>query len=149
MAKRRKRKRWVDEELEDDPRSGRRSGRRRRHSASPPEASRSRTTRQRYFQAAQDEPARVAVAERDQRPKPPLTCYQCAHLVITRSLVKHVSQSWDHATVYPTLTCFQQRWTLEDPDSVHDHGAVSEYLIGGAENCPDFSRGYPRNHHDW
>jgi len=88
---------------------------------------------------------RVAVAE---RPKPPVTCYQCAHLVVTRSFVKHVSQSWDRAIIFPTLTCFQQCWTLEDPDSVDDKASVSEYLVGGADGCPSFVRGYPRNH-DW
>jgi len=67
---------------------------------------------------------------------------------MTRSFVKHVSQSWDRAVVFPTLTCFQQRWTLEDPDSVPDKAAVSEYLVGGADRCPDYTRGHPRSH-DW
>ena len=31
---------------------------------------------------------------------------------------------------------------------VPDHAAVSEYLVAGAERCPDFTRGLPRNH-DW
>lgn len=135
MAKRRKRKRWEPDEEWSEGRSGRRGAR--------------RSKRGRQFEAADRSPARLAIAEPQQRPKPPLTCHQCAHLVITRSLVKHVSQSWDHAVVYPTLTCFQQRWTLEDPDSVQDHSSVSQFLVGGADSCPDFSRGYPRNHHDW
>ena len=82
-------------------------------------------------------------------PQPrPVTCYQCGHLVLTRSIVKLVNQSWDRAVSYPTLTCFQQRWTLEDPDSVNDHSIVSEYLVSGADSCPDFNRGYPRSH-EW
>ncbi len=127
MGKRRKRKQWHDEDWDED------GGRRRRG---------------RRFQRSEREPA-VALAEPPrERPKPPVTCYQCGHLVITRSFVKHVSQSWDRAIVFPTLTCFQQCWTLEDPESVADKAAVSEYLVGGADRCPDFTRGYPRNH-DW
>ena len=125
MAKRRKRRHWDEDgdELE---------------------ARRRRRKRSRRFERSEDEPA-VAVAE---RPKPPVTCYQCAHLVITRSFVKHVSQSWDRAIVFPTLTCFQECWTQEDPESVPDKAAISEYLVAGAERCPHFSRGYPRGH-DW
>jgi hypothetical protein len=122
MAKRRKHRRRTDEW--DEERSQRRGRRGRR------------------FERADEA---VAVAE-PPRPKPPVTCRQCAHLVITRSLVKHVSQSWDYAVAYPTLTCFQQRWTLEDPESVPDHAAVSEYLVAGADACPDYVRGYPRDH---
>lgn len=135
MAKRRKRKRWEQDQEWAEARSGRRGERRNKRS--------------RQLDGAGRGAAHVVLAEPEQRPKPALTCYQCAHLVITRSLVKHVSQSWDHAIVYPTLSCFQQRWTLEDPDSVQDHSSVSEFLVGGADRCPDFSRGYPRNHHDW
>ncbi|GEM_PF-4488157 len=129
MAKRRKRNRWDDDWDQTD--RGRRGKRARR------------------FARRERQPA-VAVAEPPpERPKPPVTCYQCGHLVITRSFVKHVSQSWDRAVIFPTLTCFQQRWTLEDPDSVEDKAAVSEYLVGGAEQCPDYVRGYPRSPHDW
>src|SRR4051794_12103958 len=103
MAKRRKRARW-DEDWEE--RGGRRSKRRRR---------------------LEEARSAVAVAEPSDRPKPPVTCWQCGHLVVTRSFVKHVSQSWDRAVVFPTLTCFQQCWTLEDPDSVEDKASVSEY----------------------
>ncbi|MBV8084160.1 MAG: hypothetical protein JO247_05025 [Chloroflexi bacterium] len=107
---------------------------------------RKRRKRGRRFERAEEDSA-VAVAE---PPKPrPVTCRQCAHLVITRSLVKHVSQSWDHAVAFPTFTCFQQRWTLEDPESVPDHAAISEYLVEGADRCPDYVRGYPRDHHGW
>ncbi len=120
MAKRRKRFRRDDEEL--DFRESRRNRKRRRYDS-----------------------ADVAVVE---RPKPPVTCYQCAHLVMTRSFVKHVSQSWDHAVIFPTLSCFQQCWTLENPDSVEDKASVSEYLVANADRCPSFVRGYPRNH-DW
>jgi hypothetical protein len=131
MAKRRKHRR-LDENWDEDPGSGRRGRRKRR----------------RRFETAERASSSVAVAERGERPKPPVTCHQCAHLVITRSFVKHVSQSWDRAIIYPTFTCFQQRWTLEDPDSVDDHSLVSEYLVSGADSCPDFSRGYPRSH-EW
>ena len=124
MAKRRKRRHWDDDAEERD-------GRRRRR-------------KQGRFERA-DADAAVALAE---RPKPPVTCYQCAHLVITRSFVKHVSQSWDRAIVFPTLTCFQECWTLEDPESVPDKAAISEYLVASADRCPHFSRGYPRSH-DW
>lgn len=124
MAKRRKRIRRDDwGEIEDEPRRRKRRGR--------------------NFEASGR--SGVAVAE---RPKPPVTCYQCAHLVVTRSFVKHVSQSWDRAVVFPTLSCFQQCWTLEDPDSVDDKASVSEYLVAGADSCPSYVRGYPRNH-DW
>jgi hypothetical protein len=129
MAKRRKRGRWNDDWDEPGgPRSGRRSKRRARH-----------------FEGAQNA---VAVAEPRDRAQPPVTCHQCGHLVVTRSFVKHVSQSWDRAVVFPTLTCFQQCWTLEDPDSVDDKASVTEYLVAGAESCPHFTRGYPRNH-EW
>jgi len=129
MAKRRKRTRREDWDG-DAPRSGqRRRGRRGRR-----------------FEAVEPDGAAPVLAE--PRSKQPVTCYQCAHLVMTRSFVKHVSQSWDRAVVFPTLTCFQQRWTLEDPDSVHDPAAVIEYLVQGADGCPDFVRGYPRGH-DW
>ncbi len=100
--------------------------------------------KRRSFQGAERD-RDVAVVE---RPKPPVTCYQCAHLVMTRSFVKHVSQSWDHAVIFPTLSCFQQCWTLENPDSVEDKASVSEYLVANADRCPSFVRGYPRNH-DW
>jgi hypothetical protein len=129
MAKRRKRTRWNgDGEDADGERPGRRSKRRGRR-----------------FERAQSS---VAMAELPQRAKPPVTCYQCGHLVVTRSFVKHVSQSWDRAIVFPTLTCFQQCWTLEDPDSVGDKASVTEYLVSGAESCPHFTRGHPRNH-EW
>jgi hypothetical protein len=127
MAKRRKRARW-----DDDWQEPRRAGRRGRR-------------RGRRYEA---EDGAVAVAESPRRPQPPLTCWQCGHLVVTRSFVKHVSQSWDRAVVFPTLTCFQQGWTLEDPDSVDDKASVTEYLVGGADACPSFSRGHPRNH-EW
>jgi hypothetical protein len=127
MARRRKRRYRDEDEEELENRARRRKGR-RRHGESDGD---------------------VAVAERSpSRPKPPVTCYQCAHLVVTRSFVKHVSQSWDRAIIFPTLTCFQQCWTLEDPDSVEDKASVSEYLVSGADTCPSFVRGYPR-HHDW
>ena len=124
MAKRRKRVRW-DEDW--DGRDERRGGRRKRR-----------------FQ----QPEGVALAAAPRRPPPPVTCWQCGHLVVTRSFVKHVSQSWDHAVIFPTLTCFQQCWTLEDPDSVADQAAVSQYLVSGADACPSFTRGHPRNH-EW
>lgn len=127
MAKRRKR-RYRDEDGEVDYRMAPRK-------------------RRRQFEGP-DAEAGLAVAERAERPKPPVTCYQCSHLVVTRSFVKHVSQSWDRAIVFPTLTCFQQCWTLEDPDSVDDKAAVSEYLVGNAETCPNFLRGHPRSH-EW
>jgi len=108
-----------------------------------------------------DEPARLSGRKRRRRhgedrepapaavlapPKPrPTTCYQCGHLVVTKSIVKLVNQSWDRAISYPTLTCFQQRWTLEDPESVEDPTVVSEYLVDHADDCPDFARGYPRD----
>jgi hypothetical protein len=126
MARRRKRR--YQEDADDEELEFRRARRKRRN---------------RHFQAA--EKSDVAVAE---RPRPPITCYQCAHLVMTRSFVKHVSQSWDRAIVFPTLSCFQQCWTLEDPDSVDDKASISEYLVAGADRCPSYVRGYPRNH-DW
>jgi len=103
-----------------------------------------RHKRGRRFEASK-RGAALAVVEPPSKPRP-VTCYQCAHLVITRSIVKLVNQTWDRAVSFPTLTCFQQRWTLEDPDSVADHSLVSEYLIDGADHCPDFQRGYPRDH---
>jgi hypothetical protein len=124
MAKRRKR-RYSDDSEEPEYRQDRRRKRRGRRSS------------------AGDADGGVAVADKlPERPKPPVTCYQCSHLVVTRSFVKHVSQSWDRAIVYPTLSCFQQCWTLEDPDS------VDEYLVANADRCPSYVRGYPRNH-DW
>ena len=127
MAKRRKRTRWDEDDSQEPRRAGRRARRRRRY---------------------QTEDGPVAVAEPPSRPPQPLTCWQCGHLVVTRSFVKHVSQSWDRAIVFPTLTCFQQCWTLEDPDSVGDKASVTEFLVGGADRCPSFSRGHPRNH-EW
>lgn len=127
MAKRRKRRHWDDENGELDGSAGRR-----------------RLKRKHRFERIEAQPA-IALAD---RPKPPVTCYQCSHLVVTRSFVKHVSQSWDRAIVFPTLTCFQQCWTLEDPDSVEDKAAIVEYLVGNAERCPHFTRGFPRNH-EW
>jgi hypothetical protein len=145
MSKRRKRRRREDDWDED---AAARPGRGRRKAAAQAgvEAVREaggRRSRRRRFEPAERQPEAEL-----QRPKPAVTCWQCGHLVVTRSLVKMVNQSWDRAIVFPTLTCFQQRWTLEDPDSVPDHAAVSEYLVGGAEGCPDFTRGYPRNH-EW
>ena len=128
MAKRRKRTRW-DEDW--DEAAGERPARRGKR-------------RGRRFERA----GAVAVAEPPRQPKPPVTCWQCGHLVVTRSFVKHVGQSWDRAVVFPTLTCFQQCWTLEDPDSVADKTSVSEYLVAGADGCPHFTRGHPRNH-EW
>ena len=127
MAKRRKRAR--SEEDWDEPRSSRRR-------------------RKRRSQRFDADDAAVALAEPTKRPAQPVTCWQCGHLVVTRSFVKHVSQSWDRAIIFPTLTCFQQGWTLEDPDSVDDKASVTEFLVDGANNCPSFVRGHPRNR-DW
>ena len=127
MAKRRKRARWNEDW---DEAAGERGGRRSKRRA-------------RRFERTE---SAVAVAEPVARTRAPVTCHQCSHLVVTRSFVKHVSQSWDRAVVFPTLTCFQQGWTLEDPDSVDDKASVTEYLVSGADGCPHFTRGYPRNH---
>jgi len=129
MAKRRKRTRWDEDWTEAGAERPSRRG--KRHA--------------RRFERVE---GAAAVANPVERPKQPVTCYQCGHLVVTRSFVKHVSQSWDRAVVFPTLTCFQQCWTLEDPDSVEDKASVSEHLVGGAEACPSFTRGRPRNH-EW
>jgi len=128
MAKRRKRTRWDEDR---DEAAGERPARRGKR-------------RGRRFERA----GAAVVAEPPRQPKPPVTCWQCGHLVVTRSFVKHVGQSWDRAVVFPTLTCFQQCWTLEDPDSVADKTSVSEYLVAGADGCPHFTRGHPRNH-EW
>jgi len=136
MSRRRRRRRDWPEDFSDEEVALYRRKRRRYNGAPVADGQRDRARR--------FEPA-VAAPE---RPKPPVTCRQCSHLVITRSFVKHVSQSWDHAVVFRTLTCFQQCWTLEDPDSVPDHGVISEYLVGGADQCPSFVRGLPRDH-EW
>lgn len=128
MARKRRRRGWdqdLSTEQEEAPRA--RRGKRRRR-----------------FHQAQAESVRVAVAE-PLKPRP-TTCYQCAHLVITRSMVKLVNQSWDRAVSFPTLSCFQQCWTLEDPDSLGDHSQVIEFLVDGAERCPHFQRGHPLDH---
>ena len=129
MARRRRRRGW-DEDLsaEEEQSRGRRGKRKRRFHESPAET------------------GPVAVADKEPPKQRPITCQQCAHLVITRSMVKLVNQSWDRAVSFPTLTCFQQCWTLEDPDSLRDHSAVSEYLVDGADRCPHFQRGRPRDH---
>ena len=89
-------------------------------------------------------PAAMAVED---HPKPrPVTCQQCSHLVITRSMVKLLNQGWERAISFPTFTCFEQRWTLEDPESAPNPGLVTEYLVDGADSCPSFARGYPRDH---
>ncbi|MHB8620000.1 MAG: hypothetical protein ACYDAG_10600 [Chloroflexota bacterium] len=75
----------------------------------------------------------------------PITCHSCAHLVVTRSFVKTVGQSWDRAVIYPTLSCFEQRWTLEDPDSTEETRSTSPYLLENADQCPDFKRGGSRD----
>ncbi len=130
MAKRRKLRRWQEDRDEAPDRQGRRSRRRKgRYQAAEPEAA-------------------VTVAECRKLPPRPITCHQCGHLIVTRSFVKYAGQSWDRAIVYPTLTCFQQRWTLEDPDSVEDRAEVSPYLVEGADRCPDYQRGRPRDH-EW
>lgn len=127
MARRRRRRGWDEDVSAGEEQSRGRRGKRRRR-----------------FQESQPELGRLTLAE---PPKPrPITCHQCLHLVITRSIVKLVNQSWDRAISFPTLTCFQQCWTLEDPDSVSDPAAVSEYLIDGADRCPHFQRGFPRDH---
>ena len=129
MARRRKRKQRHDSEDDEELESGR---------------ERRRRARQWHESRSKAEPGRVAVAE---PPKPRnTTCYQCSHLVITRSIVKWVNQPWDRARGFPSLSCFEQHWTLDDPDSVPDHAAVSEFLVDGAERCPSFARGYPRDH---
>jgi hypothetical protein len=143
MGRRRKRKR-QDEDWQESASANRARGRRWSGSRENEEAlafQDGRGKRRRRFEPSERRPE----PELD-RPKPAVTCYQCGHLIVTRSLVKHVSQSWDRAIAFPTLTCFQQHWTLEDPDSVPDHASVSEYLVGGAERCPDFTRGLPRDH---
>ncbi|MBV8087673.1 MAG: hypothetical protein JO247_22935 [Chloroflexi bacterium] len=129
MAKRRKRKQRRDWD-EDEEELGRE---RRRHS------------RQWHEARQQGEASRVAVAAAPPRPLN-VTCYQCSHLVITRSIVKYINQPWDRARGFPSLSCFEQRWTLDDPDSVANPSEVSEYLVEGADRCPDFARGYPRDH---
>src|SRR5262249_46637613 len=126
MAKRRK-NRHKHEDWEDE-----RTARRRRRHGRPEN---------------EHEDAQLALAE--PRKKPPVTCHQCANLIVTRSLVKHVNQSWDRAIAFPTLTCFEQCWTLEDPESVADHAAVIPFLVEGADECPSYRRGYPRDHHGW
>jgi hypothetical protein len=130
MAKRRKRKQrrdWTEDE-ED--------------------VGRERRRRSRQWHEAQGKPAsahQVAVAEATAGPRQ-VTCHQCSHLVITRSIVKYINQPWDRARGFPSLSCFEQHWTLDDPDSVQNHAEVSEYLVEGADRCPDFARGYPRDH---
>ena len=112
------------------------------------ESGRERRKRSRQWHEAQttkSSPGRVALAEASAKPKQ-VTCYQCTHLVITRSIVKYLNQPWEGAISFPSLSCFQQKWTLENPDEVPDHAEVSPYLVEEADRCPDFARGYPRDH---
>ncbi|MGH2363621.1 MAG: hypothetical protein ACRDHX_03090, partial [Chloroflexota bacterium] len=75
----------------------------------------------------------------------PATCLECINLVIARSRAKAIGESWDQATVYPSYSCYEQRWTVDDPDSVRDLAEVTPYLVGDAESCPTFLRGGARD----
>ncbi|HUZ77022.1 MAG TPA: hypothetical protein VMV93_05485 [Chloroflexota bacterium] len=75
----------------------------------------------------------------------PATCLECINLVIARSRAKAIGESWDQATVYPSYSCYEQRWTVDDPDSVRDLAEVTPYLVGDAEKCPTFLRGSARD----